>query len=259
MAPWIVPRSRDARIVCGVLVWVAVVLGLDTGASLAQQRWLGLLTWALLGLALLGESRVVRAQVGVVVAYATVIEYVFAGQLEVYIYRLENVPSFVPPGHGLVYLAALAFGRSAWVRARARPVVTVTLLAGGAWALWGVTLAERPDVLGAFWFCCLLAYAWKGRSPLLYAGAFLVVSYLELIGTGLGTWAWQAHDPTGLFGIGNPPSGIAGGYAFFDAAALWLAPRLLARWDRRLEPVESGVEGGGVERVEQVELGSGAR
>src|SRR5205085_11025183 len=49
-------------------------------------------------------------------------------------------------------------------------------------------------------------------------------------GTGLGTWAWQAHDPTGLIGIGNPPSGIAGGYCFFDAAALWLTPRLIARY-----------------------------
>jgi hypothetical protein len=41
------------------------------------------------------------------------------------------------------------------------------------WALWGVTLADRPDALGAFWYGCLLLFAWRGRSPLLYAGAFL--------------------------------------------------------------------------------------
>ena len=28
--------------------------------------------------------------------------------------------------------------------------------------------------------------------------------------------------------MGNPPSGAAGGYGFFDAAALWLAPRIEA-------------------------------
>ena len=29
--------------------------------------------------------------------------------------------------------------------------------------------------------------------------------------------------------MGNPPSGAAGGYGFFDAAALWAAPRLVER------------------------------
>ena len=33
------------------------------------------------------------------------------------------------------------------------------------------------------------------RRGLLYVGAFVVVSYLELLGTALGTWAWAAHDP----------------------------------------------------------------
>ena len=74
------------------------------------------------------------------------------------------------------------------------------------------------------WFGCLLVFLSRGRTPLVYCGAFVVTSYLELYGTGLGTWAWQPHDPTGLISIGNPPSGIAGGYCFFDAAALWLTP-----------------------------------
>jgi hypothetical protein len=96
-----------------------------------------------------------------------------------------------------------------------------------------VTLSPQPDALGAFWFGCLALFAWKGRSPLLYAGAFFVVSYLEVVGTSLGTWEWQTTDPTGLISIGNPPSGIAGGYAWFDAAALYLTPRVLVWWDRR--------------------------
>ena len=172
-----------------------------------------------------------------VVAFATVVELVFAGWLEVYVYRLDGVPMFVPPGHGLVYLAALAIGRSAWAHANARLLVGGTLVVGGAWALWGVTLAERPDALGAFWYACLLLFAWRGRSPLLYAGAFLVVSGLELLGTGLGTWTWGTVDPvTGWISIGNPPSGIAGGYAWFDAAALWATPRLLRRWSRPAVP-----------------------
>src|SRR5262249_34539872 len=54
----------------------------------------------------------------------------------------------------------------------------------------------------------------------------------ELVGTSLGTWTWQSHDPTGLVAIGNPPSGAAGGYGWFDLAALTLAPVLLAAYAR---------------------------
>lgn len=216
-----------------VVAWVAVVLGLDVGASLSQQRLLGIGTWALLLWLLRNEGHATRVQVGVVVAFASVIEYVFAGWLGVYVYRLHNVPAFVPPGHGLVYLAALAIGRSAWAH-RTTWLQPLTLTACAAWAVWGLTLSPTLDTLGAFWFVCLLVFSRYGTSQLVYAGAFLVVSYLEVVGTSLGTWAWQPHDPTtGLIGIGNPPSGIAGGYAWFDAAALALTPRLLLRWQAR--------------------------
>lgn len=226
--------NRDVAIAATVAMWVALVLGLDTGASIGQQRLLGLGTWLLLLAALRGESRATRVQVGVVVVFASVVEYVFAGALGVYVYRLDNVPAFVPPGHGLVYLAALAIGRSAWAHRNARAFTATTVAACGLWALWGLLLSPTFDVLGAFWFGCLVVFTFRGRSPLVYAGAFLVVSYLEVVGTSLGTWAWQHHDPTGLVAIGNPPSGIAGGYAWFDAAALALTPRILRWWaDRR--------------------------
>ncbi|MDT7573221.1 MAG: hypothetical protein QOE05_3395 [Actinomycetota bacterium] len=224
------PASRNLRIAGVVAVWVLVVLAVDTGASLTLQRLLGAGTWVLLGVMLRRESRATRIQVGIVVVFASTIEYVFAGWLGVYVYRLHNVPAFVPPGHGLVYLAALALGRSAIAHRYARQVVTATVAVCGAWVVWGLFFSARTDVLGALWFGCLLLFLRRGRTPLVYCGAFVVTSYLELYGTGIGTWAWQPHDPTGLLGIGNPPSGIAGGYCFFDAAALWLTPRLMARY-----------------------------
>ena len=52
---------------------------------------------------------------------------------EVYTYRLDNVPAFVPPGHGLVYLAALCLRpHGASFRWHARRLVTVTVVLGGA-------------------------------------------------------------------------------------------------------------------------------
>jgi hypothetical protein len=215
------------------------VLVADRGAGLAEQRLLGVATWALLGVLLLAEDALTRLQVGVVVLYATLIEYTFAGGFGVYVYRLEEsgvarhwfdqVPAFVPPGHGLVYLAALLLGRRA-------PKVAVPLAACGVslYAVWGLTLGPRLDVLGALWAACLLWFLFRGRAPKVYAAAFLVVSFLEILGTRLGTWAWQPTDPiTGWVAMGNPPSGAAGGYCFFDAAALTLAPLLLLRLRRR--------------------------
>ena len=95
----------------------------------------------------------------------------------------------------------------------------------------GLLTPGRPDQLGAFWYLCLLGFLIWGRSRMLYVGAFVVVSYLELVGTALGTWAWAAVDPVlGVVGQGNPPSGAAGGYGWFDLYAILLAPRVLVGW-----------------------------
>jgi hypothetical protein len=215
--------------------WLTVVLWLDRAGgpgTLWQQRGLGLLTWLVLGLALTRVSPLVRAQTLVVVAFATVVEYVFSPTLGVYTYRFHNVPAFVPPGHGLVYLSAFAVGRAAVVSRHPRAVVGLVLLVGGTWAGYGVLLAHRPDVLGGFWFACLALFLLLGPSRPVYVGAFLAVSWLELAGTHLGTWVWSTHDPTGAVTIGNPPSGAAGGYGWFDLAGLVVAPRLLLLWDR---------------------------
>jgi hypothetical protein len=210
-----------------VLSWIPVVLLLDRGATMTGQRLLGVGTWLLLLALLWREDNKTRAQVAVVVAFATAVEYCFAGWLGVYVYRLHDVPWFVPPGHGLVYLGALAIGRSSYILRARRWLIPATLAVAGSYAAWGLFLSGRRDVLGAFWFGCLALFLLKGRQPLVFVGAFAVVTYLELLGTGLGTWTWQVRDPIfGVVAMGNPPSGAAGGYGFFDAAALLLAPRL---------------------------------
>jgi hypothetical protein len=211
--------------------WLTVVLWLDRaggGGGLWQQRGLGLLTWLVLAVALRRVSPVVRAQTLVVVGFATVVEYVFSPTLEVYTYRFHNVPGFVPPGHGLVYLSAFALGHAAFVERHRRAAGAVGLARAVGWASYGVLLADRPDALGAFWCGCLVLFMLVGPSQPVYLGAFVAVRWLELVGTHLGTWAWGTHDPTGWVSIGNPPSGAAGGYGWFDLAGLLAAPYLLA-------------------------------
>jgi hypothetical protein len=234
--------GADLRIAGIVFAWIGAILLVDAvpagqSVELGRQVVLAGLTWLVLAGLLRRETVLVRVQTLLVVVLATIVEYTFSPLLEAYTYRIGTVPGFVPPGHGLVYLGALALGRSRLLREHSRFAVTAVVVLGGAWAGYGLLFAERTDVLGAFWFCCLLGFLAWGRSTtgrLLYVGAFLVVSYLELVGTALGTWAWQREDPVlQLIGQGNPPSGAAGGYGWFDLYAGLLAPVVIGWWSRR--------------------------
>lgn len=228
-------RALPARAGLMMMGWLSVVLWLDRAAGGVGpwgERGLGVLTWLVLALALTRVTSVVRAQTVVVVVFATVVEYVFSPTLGVYTYRFHHVPAFVPPGHGLVYLSAFAFGHCALVVRHRRAALALVLTLGGAWAAYGALLAPRPDLLGAFWFACLVGFVLVGPSQAVYVGAFVAVSWLELLGTHLGTWVWSTRDPTGAVSIGNPPSGAAGGYGWFDLAGLLAAPHLLRGWRR---------------------------
>lgn len=227
--------------------WVPAALWLDSQVSLVGQNLIGAATWVLLLALLRSEGTVVRIQVAIVVVFASIIEYTFAGHFGVYVYRLENVPLFVSPGHGLIYLGALQLGRSAWVQHRLRRLMALVVVGIGAWAIAGVTILERKDLLGFFWYGWLVVFLIFGPSRGTYIGAALFVTWLEVVGTSLGTWAWQEYDTIkGWVSQGNPPSGAPGGYGWFDLAALVLGHRihafLLARgWINRERLVaESG-------------------
>ena len=57
-------------------------------------------------------------------------------------------------------------------------------------------MPEHPDTLGALLFLSFAAFILRGRTPGVYAAAFVLTAALELYGTRLGTWAWAPHDPT---------------------------------------------------------------
>jgi hypothetical protein len=85
----------------------------------------------------------------------------------------------------------------------------------------------------------LLVFLWRGRNRAVYAGVFLVVAALELYGTAIGTWRWGRELPGLGIPDGNPPSGVASGYVWFDVMALLVAPyllRLAGLVDRRRSP-----------------------
>jgi hypothetical protein len=216
------PGSRPFIVAGIVLAWLVAGLALDTG-GVERQRLIGAVTWLLLLTLVWREPRATQVQVAVLVLLATLLEYSASPLLGLYTYRLHNVPAFVPPGHGLVYLAAVLVGRSLVVTRR--PALPLLVLgAATVWAVGGLVLPERPDTLGALLFVSFAIFVLRGRTPGVYAAAFALTAALELYGTRLGTWAWAPHDPTGLLSAANPPSGIPGGYCWLDFWALALAP-----------------------------------
>jgi hypothetical protein len=213
-----------------VAAYLAALLWLDRYVDLPGQLALGALTWVALAWALKAVSWELRAQTLLVVGVATCGELLGSIVWGLYTYRLENLPSFVPPAHGLVYLGGYALARSLGSR-----LVPLALLAVFAWGAAGVTVLPREDLGGALGALLLALFLVRGRAPAVYAGVFVVVAGLELYGTWLGTWTWAETAPGTPITQGNPPSGIASGYVLFDIAALALAPLLLA-FRRRLQP-----------------------
>ncbi len=226
-----VESGRDTTIIGSAFFFVALALYLDASANLALQNTMGYCAWFFLGLMLIGESMAVRMQVVVAVAFATVGEYFASVYLGAYVYRFENVPAYVPPGHGMVYLTAVVMARQGLFIIYRQQITWLVLAIGGIWSIWGLFFAERSDVGGALLFAIFVYCLYKGRSPLVYLGAFFITTWLEVVGTWNGTWYWAVYDPVLGLPQGNPPSGVAVWYVMVDALALTLAPRLVRAYE----------------------------
>jgi hypothetical protein len=218
--------------------YLAALLAVDRQATYPEQLGLGVVTWLVLGLALTRVSPERRAQALAVVVFATVGEVTGSLVWGVYHYRLHNLPLFIPPAHGLVYLTGLSLAVA--LKRHARALVLTAALAAAGWGLAGLTVLPRLDVAGAVGVPLLLVFLWRGRNRAVYAGVFLVVASLELYGTAIGTWRWARELPGLGIPDGNPPSGVASGYVWFDVMALLTAPAVLALVRRRAGRTPSG-------------------
>jgi hypothetical protein len=226
------PLSEPLPFAAMVLCVIASFLAIDHFANPSEQLLLGAATWAILIASCIPLGREDRARAVAVVVVASCAEVLGSIVLGAYTYRLENLPAFVPPGHGLVFLAGLRISQSGTVRRHPRAFVGAVIAIVAAWGVAGLLLLERADGLGAITGALLIYVLLRGRTATLYAGVFLMVSFLEVYGTSIGAWHWAATAPDTALPTGNPPSGIAGVYVLFDVAAIALAPRLLGALDR---------------------------
>ena len=203
----------------------------STRRSGSGQLALGALTFLVLASALLPlPPRGALRRVGVVL-FATVGEVTGSLLWGVYHYRLHNLPLFVPPAHGLVYLAGLSLATAC--RTRARRLGRRDRASG-----WGVAGPHRAAAgrrrgrgRGAAAARLPLAVARAG----IYAAVFLVVAGSSCTGRRSGLALGDALPRLGI-ADGNPPSGVASGYVWFDVMALLVAPWLLSARGGTLNP-----------------------
>jgi hypothetical protein len=212
--------------------YLAALLAVDTQVGRRGQLALGTLTLLVLLVALRPLPALARAQALGVVAFATVGEVTGSLVWGVYTYRLHNLPLFIPAAHGIVYLSGIALA----LLVRERLVVALAAAGALAWGIAGLTVLPHRDVAGAIGVPLLCLFLWRSRYRAAYAGVFLVVAALELYGTSIGTWRWASELPGLGIPDGNPPSGVASGYVWFDVMGLLVAPYLVlaaAQLDRR--------------------------
>jgi hypothetical protein len=209
--------------------FVALALPLDRATSAVEQSALGLSAWIFLLVALRLHPSAIRVQVATLVLLATMLEIVGSIVWGAYRYRLENLPLYVPAGHGLFYLAALRVASLPFLERRARSIVIAVTAGATIWMLYGLARPPLPDLLGFVTWAIFIRFIVRGRYPLLYAVSFAMTTALELYGTGLGIWRWAPVLPGLMLPAGNPPTGIGAGYAAMDALTRRMVGRLRTR------------------------------
>jgi hypothetical protein len=204
------PRGLSPRLLWA-LVPALIVCGLavdQLGGTWGQPMVVGS-TWMAFAWLLLRTDRAGRAMMLTCLVYATVGEVLLSLVWQVYDYRLGNLPMFVPPGHVLLFLLGLSVAPR--VSERTVQVVTVSAV-----AVVAVLALSRRDTFSALLVAVFAASVVFGRDRQLYATMFVLALGMELYGTWLGNWHWNAAvGSTGLVTL-NPPVAAGAFYCALD-------------------------------------------
>ena len=179
----------------------------------------------LIGFAILyyRSSARLREQMLYAVFIGFVGEHLFSIGLGMYTYRLENIPHYVPPGHAIVLMAAIYFCKESIVKNSQKLLEKIFTIFILVYATLFLIFAD--DVFG-FVMSILVIFLLRNRprERLFYLTMYIVVAFLEIVGTSYGCWYWPeiAWDVIPFLKSANPPSGISLFYFLLDLGSLWL-------------------------------------
>jgi len=213
-----------------ILLIVATLAGglaADASSGFVGQAAISVGFWGVLFYLLGRVDRDERCALMACLVIATAGEMFLSPVWGLYIYRLGNIPLFVPPGHALMLLLGISL-------ARRMPQAAALAIIGCVAAYALAAAAVGVDTLGVPLFLVLAAASLAMPSQRrLYASTFVLSLALELYGTWLGNWTW-AHEVAGTALVTTNPPGASGAfYSVLDAlvavASLLIARRMGAR------------------------------
>ena len=205
-----IPEIRAGRVLA-VVAALALGLWADIHTDVVGQFAIGFAVWGLLLWLLAPLPRSARAVFFACVAIATAGELFLSLGWGLYVYRLANVPLFVPPGHALMLLLGIALSR------RLPEVAANAILAvAGAYALAAWSFGWDTLAVPLFLVISVAALAIPTHRKL-FASTFLLCLSLELYGTTLGNWSWLHDVPWVGLVTTNPPALAGAFYCALDA------------------------------------------
>ncbi len=150
-------------------------------------------------------------------------EYLFSIYLDMYAYRLGNVPLYVPFGHAAVYGRVYAFSKASVVRKHHKALEQLMYVIISLFAL-GYLLFFN-DVFGFVMTLGVFALLLKRpKDRMFFLTMYIVVAVLEIGGPAYGAWKWPA-TAFGVFDFlpsNNAPSGISLFYFLLDVGCFVL-------------------------------------
>ncbi|WP_439128379.1 hypothetical protein [Polaribacter sp.] len=167
-------------------------------------------------------------------------EYLFSRALNMYTYRLENVPLYVPFGHAALYGRIFMFSKAPVVRKHHKAVEQLFGFVIAAFATSYLLLFN--DVFGFVMTIGVFLLLWKRPKDRLYFfSMYILVAILEIGGTAFGAWKWPeiGFQVFEFLPSNNPPSGISLFYFLLDVGCFFIyTQRHQIEW-KRLKKIRS--------------------
>ena len=164
------------------------------------------------------------------VIYGTLIEIMGTMVLQLYKYRLDNIPLYVPLGHAVMFGVVYHLQRLLAYRGLSKQVVSFLYISSFPISLCSLLLAN--DVAGGLCYTFFLFILSTKKNKLFYLIMFYMVIYLEVVGTQLNVWSWYntIRGPFYDISVGNPPVGIGGLYIIMDMLACSSYLLIRSKW-----------------------------
>lgn len=226
-----------------VFIWALYFDGTHFAAIFPNAQWFtnGFMMVAFLVLYYRSVPRIRTLMLyAVVLGFAG--EYLFSIVLEMYTYRLGNLPLYVPLGHTALYARVFSFSKAPVVNRNARALnvylgLAIALIALGYWWFFN-------DVFGLVMTLGVFVLLWKRpKDRTFFFTMYLSVVFLEISGTYYEVWSWPstAFGQQGWLPSNNPPSGISLFYFLLDVGCFVVYRTVHNNTWRRYKALKPGV------------------